>query len=166
MFFANSLSSSIIHSFCHIFILCIHQCVHIPPDDSGTNQKKSIKLALVHTVESRMTLTMTEQGNDNGNQPYTVSHMAGGSIQVIEFREFEEYNEWHSELRAITDRIAHINEHKWYPEPRLSCYRNDWLPMVYAFRQKWGANRVPEDVQRSCKEVEAGLQEADDDARR
>ena len=85
---------------------------------------------------------------------------------MMEFREFEEHNEWHSELRAITDRIAHINEHKWYPEPRLSCYRNDWLPMVYAFRQKWGANRVPEDVQRSCKEVEAGLQEADDDARR
>ena len=67
---------------------------------------------------------------------------------------------------AITDCLAHINEPKWYPKPQLPCCQNNWLLMVYEFRQKWGANRVPEDVQRSCKEVEAGLQEADDDARR
>ena len=99
--------------------------------------------------------------NDNGNQPFTAYYMAGGFTQMMEFRDHEEYFDWHWEVKAITDRIAHINENMRYPEPRRSCYREDWLPMVYAFRQKWGANRVPADVQRSCREVETGLQAAD-----
>ena len=65
------------------------------------------------------------------------------------------------EVMAIKDSIAHVNQLKWHPQPRLSSCQDDWLPMVHAFSQKWGADHVPKDIKGSREEVEAGLQAAD-----
>ena len=55
----------------------------------------------------------------------------------------------------IRDRIAAANL-TWYPGPRRTHYR-DWLRMIRAFEQKWGANRLPGDIAASRDEVREGL---------
>ena len=79
-------------------------------------------------------------------------------MQLLSFSSAEESAEWRNDLSAIKDRIAWINT-KWYPEPRMSLYRDQWVPMVHAFEQKWGAALVPADVRTALAEVEAAVAE-------
>ena len=93
-------------------------------------------------------------------QSFRATHTAGGCAQVLNFRNADEHGEWCGEVMAVKDCIAHINQHVWHPEPRLSSCWDDWLLMVHAFSQKWGAHRVPKDIDRLRKEVEVGVQAA------
>ena len=123
-------------------------------------KKEFIKLALVHNIEQWNKMTMAEKGDNDLMRPFCTTCMADGHVWVLDFCDSDECHEWHAEVMAIKDSIACVNQHKWCPEPWLSSHWDDWLPMVCAFSQKWGADRVPKDVKRSREEVEAGLQAA------
>ena len=124
------------------------------------NQKEFIKLASVHNIEQWNEMTMAEEGNNNPMRPFTASCTAGDHVCVFNFCNCDEHHDWHEELRDMADSISFFNQHVSHLEPQLSACQNIWLPMVCAFAQKWGADRVPKDVKRSREEVEAGLQAA------
>ena len=75
---------------------------------------------------------------------------------ALNFSSETEYIEWYHEVMVIKDKIASINT-TWYPEPRLSNYRNQWVLMVEAFEQKWGSNYVPADIKSTLDEVKSSI---------
>ena len=77
-------------------------------------------------------------------------------MTALDFSSEAEYIEWYHEVMAIKDEIASINTTR-YPEPRLSHYRNRWVPMVEAFEQKWGSDYVPADIKSSLDEVKSSI---------
>ena len=75
---------------------------------------------------------------------------------ALNFSSEAKYIKWYHEAMAIKDEIASINT-TWYPEPRLSHYRNQWVPMVEAFEKKWGSDYVPTDIKSTFNEVKCSI---------
>ena len=89
-----------------------------------------------------------------GVRPGNLEHLCSGGVLYDQRAQREQHL---AECEAIRDSIAHINEYDWYPEPRMTSYRDVWLPRVSNFIRTWGDANLPEDIRRSFIEVQTGV---------
>ena len=89
-------------------------------------------------------------------KPVCTAYLSGINAMALNFNSEPECIEWYHEIMVIKDKIALINT-TWYPEPRLSNYQNQWVPMVKAFEQKWGSDYVPADIKSTLEKVKSSI---------
>lgn len=81
---------------------------------------------------------------------YHVIH-ATSDIHLIAFIDHEEFCNYRSDLRRITDLVAHLNDQKENMSMSDKIYKqrviNEWIPLVHDFVRIWGETRVTIDVQ-------------------
>ena len=77
---------------------------------------------------------------------------------VLRFGNEAEATRWVNDVEAIKAQIAWINT-QGVPEPRMSLYRDTWVPMVLAFERTFGSDMVPADIRAALEDVQAALAE-------